>query len=68
MDKNRKLRTPLRTAFTKAVGAITALFNAEDVPEEELQAAMDAVESKAQRIAELDQKIIEDMHRSRRIE
>lgn len=61
MDEKKKIRTPLRTAFTKAVNSFDALLKDPNHKKEDLQAAVDSVERKAEQIADLDKAITEEM-------
>lgn len=62
MEKYKKARTPLRGSFTKAANTLDNLLeNATDANKEELQACMDSIERKSEKITELDKLIINSM-------
>lgn len=63
MEQSRKLRTPLRTSFTKAVNALEELIKKEvdESFKENLQAGMDSVERRAEQVTEMDKVIMEKM-------
>ncbi|XP_037049621.1 uncharacterized protein LOC119083915 [Bradysia coprophila] len=61
MDKLKKLRAPIRAAFTKTANAIEEILKEKEINIDQLQALGDVLDKKAESLVQLDQKIMDTM-------
>ena len=61
MEKVKKMRTPVRAAFTKTANAIEDVMKEPEVNVDQLQALADVLERKTENLLQLDQKVMDEM-------